>query len=376
MVVICAANRFDGIKVADQHIAEHLSKLVPVLYVDPPTSWAASTGAGLLHASAYKSPLQMVGPSLARLTPVVQPGASRRGLTSVASALTRQHIRHATQRLAGRVQAVVSAWANFPVFDSAGERLRIYWAQDDYVGGAALLGFNAQRLEAQERGVAEAAHVVIAANPVVAETWRARGLRTVLIPYGADLEAYEDVDRAPPVPDVSLSGPIVGFIGQINDRMDLALLEAIADRGRALLLVGPRSAAFEPQRFGALLQRPNVAWVGSKPFDALPSYLRLIDVGIVPYRDTPFNRGSFPLKTLEYLAAGRPVVATDLPAIRWLATDLIAIASGPRQFADHVDVMLKGAKSAGERARRRDFAAKHSWAKRAEEIYQVIRTGS
>ena len=56
----------------------------------------------------------------------------------------------------------------------------------------------------------------------------------------------------------------------------------------------------------------------------------------MPYRDTPFNRGSFPLKTLEYLAAGRAVVATDLPAIRWLNTDLISVATTPAAFADHV----------------------------------------
>jgi len=56
-----------------------------------------------------------------------------------------------------------------------------------------------------------------------------------------------------------------------------------------------------------------VRWVGPQPYGALPGYLRLMDVGVVPYRDSAFNRGSFPLKTLEYLAAGRGVVATD----RW-----------------------------------------------------------
>ena len=102
-------------------------------------------------------------------------------------------------------------------------------------------------------------------------------------------------------------------------------------------------------------------WVGLKTSDALPSYLRAMDVGIVPYRDSRFNRGSFPLKTLEYLAAGRAVVSTDLPAIRWLATDLICIAE-PASFADEVDRLLAMPRTAALLAQRQAFAARHSWA--------------
>jgi teichuronic acid biosynthesis glycosyltransferase TuaH len=220
--------------------------------------------------------------------------------------------------------------------------------------------------------VAAAASFIVAANPTVAETWRVRGGEVTLIPYGADVDAYVDVDCAPLPPDVDLQEPMVGFVGQINDRTDLCLLEAVADRNRSLLLVGPKDPIFEPNRFATLVDRPNVCWVGGKPFNALPSYLRSMDVGIVPYRDSPFNRGSFPLKTLEYLAAGRAVVATDLPAIRWLATDLVAVSSEPESFADHVDRGLGEAKSPTLISRRRAFASQHSWAKRAGDFYEVI----
>ena len=76
-----------------------------------------------------------------------------------------------------------------------------------------------------------------------------------------------------------------------------------------MLFVGPRHFTFEMERIERLLEQPNVQWVGPKPFESLPTYLRAIDVGVTPYTDTAFNRGSFPLKTLEYLAAGRGVVA-------------------------------------------------------------------
>lgn len=372
LVVICAGNRYDGIKLHDQHVAEQLSKLGPVLYVDPPVSRLTPLKDRKAADSLQGPRLRLQAPGLARLSPVVQPGPSRRGMAGLTAALTARCLRRATAQLGGHVQAVISGWPQYPVFGSCGEKVRIYWAQDDFVGGAALLGLDAEQLDARERRVAAAADLIIAANPVVADTWRDRGYDPIIIPYGADIDSYHGVEQAPLPADVDLPGPIVGQVGQINDRTDLALLEAVADRGRSLLLIGPADPRFEPERFDALRRRDNVCWVGQKPFQELPGYLRMMDVGIVPYRDSAFNRGSFPLKTLEYLAAGRGVVATDLPAIRWLATDLVAVATTPESFADQVDLQLELPRTPALTARRREFAAQHSWAHRAADFRATI----
>lgn len=372
LIVLCATNNYDGIKVADSHLAEHLSRLAPVLYVDPPMS-RFTPGRRPETAQARRGPrLRLQQPGLARLTPVVQPFPSRSATIGLTTAVTRRYLRTATARLGGRVRAVISGWPQYSVFGSCDERVRAYWAQDDYVGGAALLGLNARLLDRHERRVAARADLLVAASPVVADTWRGRGLNPVLVPFGTDVDAYLAVEHAPLPSDASLPGPVAGFVGRINGRTDLRLLEEIAGRGRSLLLVGPKDPAFEPTRFEALRQRPNVRWVGPKPFDALPGYLRAIDVGVVPYADSPFNRGSFPLKALEYLAAGRAVVSTDLPAIRWLATDLVSIATEPGPFADHVDRLLAQRRTPALLARRQAFAARHSWARRAEDVYQAV----
>jgi teichuronic acid biosynthesis glycosyltransferase TuaH len=372
MIVLCAAASYSGVKAADRHMAEHLSRLVPVLYVDPPLS-VASLWRDRPAADSLRGPrLRVQEPGLARLTPLVQPGPSRHALTPTTSVLARWFVRNAVGQLGGRVQAVVSAWPQYPVFGCCDEQVRVYWSQDDFVGGAGLLGLDAGHLDLRERGVAASADFVAAVSPVLAETWRDRGSATVLIPNGADLKSYADVDQAAWPVDVRLPGPVAGFVGQLNARTDLHLLEAIAGRGRSLLLVGPKDPAFEPERFRALLGRPNVRWVGPKPFEALPSYLRLIDVGIVPYGDSPFNRGSFPLKVLEYLAAGRAVVATDLPSIRWLATDLVTMASGPGAFSDAVDRSLGEVRSPAVIEKRRAFAAMHDWAGRAADLLAAV----
>jgi glycosyltransferase involved in cell wall biosynthesis len=372
LIVLCAANNFDGVEMGDWHLAHHLAKLAPVLYVDPPLSPLTTLRRSPEPVTTGGGRLRLQAPRLARLTPVVQPFPSRRGATGLTSALTRAYLRRATSRLGGRPLAMVSGWPQYSVFGSCAEQVRVYWAKDDFVGGAALLGLNAKLLDARERRVAADADLVVAANPVVASTWRHRGLDPVLMPFGTDVDAYLGVERAPWPSDVGLPPPVTGFVGRVNERTDLALLETIADRGHSLLLVGPKDPAFEPRRFDTLRRRPNVRWVGPKPRAALPGYLRVIDVGVVPYRDSQFNRGSFPLKTLEYLAAGRAVVATDLPAIRWLATDLVTIASGPAAFADQVRRLLAEPRTSALMARRQAFAARHSWAHRAADMYQAI----
>jgi teichuronic acid biosynthesis glycosyltransferase TuaH len=374
LLIICAANSYDSIKVADQHMAEQLSRLAPVLYVDPPLSRLTPARNPELSQAVAGPRLRVLAPGLARLTPVVQPFPSRPGIAPLTAALAARHIRRSVSVLGGRVRALISAWPLYPVFGSGGERVRVYWAQDDFVGGAALMGLNPRQLDATERKVAARSDLLIAANPTVADTWRDRGHHPVVIPFGADVTAYGDVDHAPLPPDVSMRGPVAGFVGQINSRTDLRLLEAVADSEVSLLIVGPVNPAFEPERFSSLRQLPNVRWVGPKPFAALPGYFRLMDVGLVPYRDTPFNRGSFPLKTLEYLAAGRAVVATDLPAIRWLDTDLISVATTPALFADLVRHRATEARTPALIARRQRFAGEHSWARRAAAIDAAINT--
>ena len=127
-----------------------------------------------------------------------------------------------------------------------------------------------------------------------------------MIPNGCEAEHFATADRASPPQDVHLEGPVAGFIGHMSERIDLAMLEAVASSGVSLLLVGPRQKTFEIAKLDRLLALPNVQWVGPKEFEELPSYLRVIDVGLTPYSQSDFNRASFPLKTLEYLAAGRP----------------------------------------------------------------------
>jgi teichuronic acid biosynthesis glycosyltransferase TuaH len=352
---------------SERHIADRLTEWAPVLYVDPPMSIVAARR----HPAMTGSALRVLRPRLARLTPLVLPGMRRPGMVRVTEGLTRLRIRWAVGRLGGRAAVRVLA-SSLPVYDRRGGERRVLFATDDFAAGAELMGLPRNQIRRYEARLARESDLVIAVSEPIAEKWRRAGCDVVVVPNGCDAERFAETDNAPWPEDVRLSRPIVGFAGQINDRLDIALLEAVAARGQSVLLVGPIARTFDRHRLDTLLARPNVQWVGRKSFEAMPSYLRAMHAGLTPYTDTPFNRASVPLKTIEYLAAGRAAVSTDLPAARRLGTDHVTLASGPRAFADAVDVRVKEALTNAVVAERRAFAAAHSWSARSRQFAEAI----
>ena len=372
LVVICAGTFYNGHRLADQHVADQFAAMgVPVLYVDPPVTVAGARKDDVRAAAISGPSLRLVRPNLARLTPKVPPGKSRAPVVRLADVLLRRQMVAAVSALTDRVRAVLTV-AGRPVLGLCAERHKIYWARDDFAAGAKLMNLPADRVERNAARTAAASDLVIAVSPVLERHWKLRGHRTAMVPNGCDATSLAGVDRAPLPDDVRLGTPVVGMLGTLGQRIDLSLLAAVADRGHSVLLVGQRQKSLEHQHVARLLERPNVQWLGHRDYAQLPSYLRLLNVGLVPYTDSDFNRASFPLKTLEYLAAGLPVVSTSLPATSWLATDLVHVADGADAFVAAVDSALAQGCTPDLLARRREFAAQHDWSIRAAHILSLI----
>lgn len=372
MIVLCAAVRWDGVKMQDRHMAEHLRTQAPVLYVDPPVSHLTRLNYPEVAASMKRPRLRILGPRLARLTPIVPPKPMHPTVAPIAAWAVRRQLRDAVRSLGGQVQAVITTWLFLDVYGVCGEQRRVYSWSDDPVSAATLWGLSADRLADADERLARASDFIVAVNEGATKRMQQRGLPAKYLPNGCDPALFARVDDVAPASDVHLGGPIAAFVGHLNDRTDLALLEGVADCGVGLLLIGPKDSTFEPERFARLITRSNVAYLGGRPYEALPSYLKLVDVGLVPYGATEFNRWSFPMKTLEYLAAGRPVVATSLPAIRSLNTDLITLADTPAEFAASVRQQAEVARQPELVARRRAFASRHSWADRADRLVRLL----
>ncbi len=372
-VVICAGTWWDAAPMPDQHMAKSLSRDATVLYVDPPVSWLTPLRHPELRHLLRGPRLRMVAPRIARLTPLAPPGKGRPGVRRVTVAFTRRAMRRAARRLGADVHGVVVVSLE-PLFGVFGERRRVLYGTDDFVAGAEILNLQTAWLVRRERAQLDEATDVVAVTDGLANKWRAMAaVSPVVIPNGVDTSNYADPDHVPAPRDVTLSRPIAGFVGHLSHRIDITLLTAVAERGTSLLLVGPRQLTFAMHEMEALLALPNVQWVGPRAFADLPSYLKVVDVGLVPYEDSDFNRASSPLKALEYLAAGLPVVSTRLPYLHHLDTDLITPATGREEFADAVAGLLSEPRDQQtHRDLRRGFARRHDWRHRGDQMAALL----
>jgi teichuronic acid biosynthesis glycosyltransferase TuaH len=371
LVVLAAGVSWDDAWMSEKQLALALSEQVPVLYVDPPVSVVTPLRKPNLRRSLPRPGLCVLRPGLARVTPVSLPGVTRPVLRDVATAMTRRAIERAVHKLGARVDAIVAA-SFVDVLDACPSRLRLVWGTDDWVSGADLMAVSAARLREEETRQLESADVILSVSQQLADRWSAPGRTIHVFPNGCNAEAFAETDSQQTADDVTLARPTAGFVGHISERIDITILEAVAATGVSLLLVGPVSITSRLRGFESLIARPNVQWTGPRPFRDLPRYLAAMSVGLTPYVLSEFNQSSYPLKTLEYLAAGLDVVSTDLPAARALPADLVHIATAPQDFARLTAQLVNKPTEPASRKVRQDFARSQSWRARASQFLAIL----
>lgn len=244
---------------------------------------------------------------------------------------------------------------------------RILYATDDWLAGANLMGLSPGWVRRVMSANAREADAVAAVAPVLLQQLRslgAKGVPAEVLPNGAP----------PPGPPPHGSDAEAILVGHLNERLDLECLAAVVNSGVRLRVVGPRVDR-DPdygRRLDALLDCPGVEWTGRVvPPEQVVHELAAARVGLTPYLLNAFNQASFPLKTFDYLAAGLPVVSTDLDASRWLATADIRIADGPESFARLVMECVQEPPSLHDAQRRQRLASEHGWMERAGQLIRL-----
>ncbi|WNG49705.1 glycosyltransferase family 1 protein [Archangium minus] len=186
------------------------------------------------------------------------------------------------------------------------------------------------------------AHVVFTGGQSLYEAKRDRHHSVHAFPSSVDVAHFATARgtlREPP-DQASIPHPRLGFFGVVDERMDLALLEAVAEARPdwQLVIIGP-VVKIDP---AALPRRPNLHFLGGKLYTELPAYLASWDVALLPFARNESTRFISPTKTPEYLAAGKPVVSTSIRDVvrPYGELGLVRIADTPEDFVRACEAAL------------------------------------
>lgn len=318
--------------------------------------------------------------------PLLLPGESRSALIMKLNRwILMSHIRWQTARLHLRKPAL---WFYYPgaayLLDVIKPSAVIYDIQDEY----SAFSWAPPDIAAREQKVLDRADLIFAGTHALYEKKKA-GFRGEAHFYPCAVE-FEHFNKAAPEAlrksagstgrtgptsptgqagqDLTVPGELAGlphprliYIGLIDARIDHELLDqlAAAHREWSIVLVGP----VDPNLtcFDELAQgRPNVHLAGKQDYARLPEFLAASDVFLMPWKVNDLTRHINPTKTLEYLAAGKPVVSIRLPDLDAFFRDYVALCDSSAEFITACERAMRGEE--GDRVQRGlAFAKSCSW---------------
>jgi glycosyltransferase involved in cell wall biosynthesis len=254
-----------------------------------------------------------------------------------------------------------------------------YYCSDDYSqyarwGGASIL----QR-------EAAVAHIVTHSF-FVSELLAERAIREYGVPSERVSVSPNATDEAflKPVPEnqihallasiPQLRRPLVGVVGEISDRLDFDLLLACAEHlgDGTLVLIGPIANDLYDPGLTRLRKHPQCVFAGSQPHTDLPTWMQMIDIALIPYRDTPINRSCSPMRLFDHMASGRPIVSTAACQQIAAVGPSVRVGHTQQDIVELVRETLKNPPSVREAQAQRVQAEAQTWFFRAKMLARVI----
>jgi glycosyltransferase involved in cell wall biosynthesis len=350
-------------RTSSHHVARWLAARCRVIYVECPGLRAPKGTGRDLRKLAAKLRLALAGP---RPQPegllvqtLLQIPLHRFGLVR---RLNRGIIRLSLRRLLRRlgVRDPVT-WFVVPhlagVVGRLGERLSVYYCIDDY---ASLPDVDTSAVRRMDDELTRRADLVFVASETLLAPKSRLNPETHLSPHGVDFAHFVRAqDPALPIPEdiAALPRPIVGFFGLIERWIDLGLVDYLAEQrpGWTFLMIG-RVAVPDAE----VPRRPNLVYLGARPYQALPAYGKAFAAAIIPYHLTPQVLHANPLKLREYLAMGKPIVSVSTPEIDRFAAH-VRIGRTREEMLAHLDAAVGAGLTSAEIRAQTALASTMTW---------------
>jgi glycosyltransferase involved in cell wall biosynthesis len=222
-----------------------------------------------------------------------------------------------------------------------------------------------------EPGIIKKADLLAANSKYLANYGGRYNSNTADIGQGCDVEDFLEPPSEIPADVAKISNPIIGYCGSLTaTRLDIELIHFIAVQKPDwnIVLVGPEDDRFKSS---TLHQLKNVHFLGSKDAKKLPQYIHTFDVCINPQLLNQMTIGNYPRKVDEYLAAGKPVVATKTEAMEMFGEN-VYLCDNREEYIQNIQKALDEPLKEIRTNARREMAKSHTWAASVQELYKSI----
>ncbi|WP_129713791.1 glycosyltransferase [Pedobacter sp. SYP-B3415] len=228
-----------------------------------------------------------------------------------------------------------------------------------------------------ERELVKSSDLVICTSKALYDQHIALNPETYFVPNAADFEHSSRASEpglAVHGSVAEIKGPVVGYLGNIERRMNFSLLQQVAKNNPDLSFVfaGPVAGGLIPDGLNSL---PNVHFTGPVRYEEMPAVLKGFDVCIIPFAKDEVSATIFPLKLFEYLGAGKPVVMTDFNMdLRAFTKDTVAFCRNADEFGTAIRKALTE-QGPVHTAQRQAVAKDNTWERRGEEFAEILASG-
>lgn len=226
----------------------------------------------------------------------------------------------------------------YPIVEALSPDVIIYDCMDEL---SMFMGSQANTLREREKELLRVANVVFTGGHSIYQAKKEFNPNVICLPSAVDIDHYDPVKCMANLEEVNLANdlqknvknPCIGFFGVIDERLDIDLVKYLSEFNPNwdIVMVGP-VVKIDP---AILPKADNIHWLGQQNYKILPQLCSKWDVCILPFALNDSTKFISPTKTLEYMAAEKPIVSTAITDVKFAFSDVVLVADNHREFAEY-----------------------------------------
>jgi glycosyltransferase involved in cell wall biosynthesis len=361
--VIVFSDDWFGLPFSCKHLLKHFLPEIPLVWVETiglrsPAFNVYDFKRTLQKISGWFSPATIPEHSLPGNLTIIDPFQIPYNQFDVVRRINMLHMINCINKLAKKeskkYRVMLTTWPFLgSLIGHLGEHLSVYYRVDDF---SEFPGVRKDLILSLEEEIINKSDMIIGSAESLVDFGDENKVSRYL-PHGVDYEHFAAPRQERPVDEyLNISSPRIGFFGLLNSWLDLELVWKVAQRRQdwSFVFLGPSQL---PEN--DLPKSNNIHYWGAVEYEKLPTYASLFDCALIPFKINKLTVAVNPLKLMEYLALGLPVISTPLPEVRKHEKH-VYIAADPVSFENAIHKALAENNKIKELERKK-IAQNHSW---------------